>query len=468
MKKIIVVATLIICFFLPEATWAQVQLRLPSILSDHAVLQESSDCKLWGWGPGAQTLKIVCSWNDKDTTYVPIDASCIWETTIKTPAGPGPFNIKFICGKQLVTIQDILLGEAWLCSGQSNMEFNSKWGLNNPIDLNTCANNSIRFFQIEKDYDEYPRSDCKGKWVVCDKNTIPNFSAIGYFFGNRLNQLINKPVGLVGSYWGGTCIQAWMPKESFDNDSIKRFASNIEAWSGAPKGACGLYNSMINPITKYKFAGVLWYQGEANVDSEYNDYSKLLSSMVCMWRSKFKKDIPFYLVQIAPWNGYSGIKAAFLREQQELASKSIPGVGMVSVADLVADLNDIHPKNKKDAGERLANFVASKQYLPQLEFNHPSIESWSVSGSKIVLNIKSTDKLKTSGNSKPGTFQIAGEDKIFHKATIVKNVKNKIVIESKEVIRPVAFRYCFTNDAIPDLFDTNGLPLLQYRSDNWK
>jgi sialate O-acetylesterase len=468
MKNYFIALIFIMCPFLSNQVSAQIKLRLPSILSDHAVLQGSSECKLWGWGPGAETVKIVCSWNDKDTISVPIDARCLWETTIKTPKGAGPYKIEFICGKQYLKIQDILVGEVWLCSGQSNMEFNYKWGLNDPESLNTCDNDSIRFFQVEQDYDEYPRSDCKGKWVLCNKNTMPDFSSLGYFFGKKLFNAINKPVGLVGAYWGGTSIQVWMPKESFENNDMKRFLSNIEPYGWAPKGGALLYNSMINPISKYNFAGVLWYQGEANVADCSSDYSQLLSTMINEWRNKFANNFPFYVVQISPWNGYSGINAAFLREQQELVSKTVSNVGLVSVADLTDDVADIHPRNKKGAGERVADYVLSKQYHTQSVFNHPVIEAWKIDGNKIVMNIKSLDKLKTKSKEASGCFQIAGEDKLFYTAKVVKNVKNKIVIESNKVAHPIAFRYCFTNDARPDLFDSNGLPLLQYRSDNWK
>lgn len=456
------------CFLLSNQLSAQIKLRLPSILSDHAVLQKSSNCKLWGWGPGSQTVKIVCSWSNKDTIYVPIDASCLWKTTIKTPEGTESYKIEFICENQYIKIQDILVGEVWLCAGQSNMEFNYKWGLNDPETLNTCDNDSIRFFQVEQDYDEYPRSDCKGKWVVCNKNTMPNFSSVGYFFGKELTKIINKPVGLVGSYWGGTCIQTWMPKESFDNNNLKRFTSNIEAYGWAPKGATLLYNSMINPISRYKFAGVVWYQGEANVECESSDYSQLLSSMINSWRSKFTSNLPFYVVQITPWNGYPGIKAAFLREQQEFVSKTVPNVELVSVSDLVDDIANIHPNNKRGVGERVADFVVSKQYNMQPKLKHPIIESWKIDEREIILNIRSVEKLRTNSKDLPRGFQIAGEDKLFHAAKVVKNRKGQIVIESKDVSHPVAFRYCFTNDEIPNLFDCNGLPLLQYRSDNWK
>lgn len=456
-----------LCLSFSNQMSAQIKLRLPSILSDHAVFQESAECKLWGWGPGADTVKIVCGWNNKDTISVPIGANCIWETKVKTPSNKGPYKIEILCGKQYLKIQDILIGEVWLCSGQSNMEFNYRWGINDPEVLNNCENNFIRFFQVEQDYDEYPRSDCKGKWVICNKNTMQDFSSLGYFFGNKLVNALNKPVGLVGSYWGGTCIQAWMPKETFENYSMKHFLLNIEPYGWAPKGASLLYNSMINPLSKYNFAGVLWYQGEANVADNFSDYSSLLSSMIDLWRSKFNKGFPFYVVQISPWNGYSGIKAALLREQQERVAKTNSQVTLVPIADLTDDVADIHPKNKKGAGERVAEYVLSRQYQDNTLFNYPIIDNWKIDGNKIILNIKSLDKLKIKSKDVSTGFQIAGDDKIFSAAKVVRNVKNQIIIESKNVSHPIAFRYCFTNEAIPALFDSNGLPLLQYRSDNW-
>ena len=196
---------------------AQLPLRLPSILSDHAVLQQNAEVKVWGWGPGSSKVAVVCSWNKSDTVFAHIGPDCDWEAKLQTPAAGSTHSIQFICEKQKIIIEDIVLGEVWLCSGQSNMEFNMKWGVTDAGDaLKTCRNNQIRFFKVAQSYDKFPQTRCEGKWELCDENSMQQFSAVGYFFGRRVNDRLNVPVGLIGAYWGGTCIQSWIPSEVFD------------------------------------------------------------------------------------------------------------------------------------------------------------------------------------------------------------------------------------------------------------
>jgi sialate O-acetylesterase len=447
---------------------AQLPLRLPTILSNHAVLQQSSNVKIWGWGPGAMTVSIVASWMNKDTISVPIGADCLWETSIKTPKAGGPYVISFTCGKQSLMIEDILVGEVWLCSGQSNMEFNANWGISDAGDVSAnCNNKEIRFFQVQQNYDQYPLSDCKGEWKVCNATTMPDFSSVGYFFGHRLNDYLKKPVGLIGAYWGGTCIEAWMPKAAFgDNADLKTINSNIEPYGWAPKGATLLYNAMIHPIANYKLAGIIWYQGEANVANKPDDYGKLFGAMIKSWRTEFQANLPIYYVQIAPWNGYKEIKAALLREQQE-SCLSLPKTGMISVADLVNDVTNIHPQKKRAAGERLANLALKEQYAQtDLQPYSPRFNSLKVQKNKAIISITSIGKLVAKTKAIKN-FQLAGNDRNFYPATATIDKSGKIVLIAKQVLVPVAVRYCFTNDAIPNLFDTNNLPLLPFRTDKW-
>ena len=195
---------------------AQLPLKLPDILSDHAVLQKNASIKLWGKGPGAFELKIVASWNSKDTVKLFIGPECSWSTSIQTSEEKGPHTIIFIYGTQVQQINDVLLGDVWLCSGQSNMEFNYDWGINrNDSNYKISRNDEIRFFEVEKNYDDIPMSECKGKWIKCDSITASKFSTVGYFFGENIQKNISTPIGLIGAYWGGTNIQTWMSSECF-------------------------------------------------------------------------------------------------------------------------------------------------------------------------------------------------------------------------------------------------------------
>jgi sialate O-acetylesterase len=461
MKRIIILLLLIpaIC------ASAQLQLRLPSILSNHAVLQRSAMVKLWGWGPGSMKVSIVCGWDRSDTLHVPIGADCAWETSVKTPGAGGPYSIEFICDKQKLTIDDILLGEVWLCSGQSNMEFNFHWGITDAGDaLSTCDNKEIRFFQVQQSYDAYPQTDCRGEWKVCNAGSVADFSCMGYFFGRKLNAAAKSPVGLIGSYWGGTCIQTWMPQEVFGEDTaLRQMNRRIGAYGWAPEAPSLLYNAMIHPILSYKMAGAIWYQGEANVFSEPDDYGKLFTGLIRGWRKAFQQDLPFYFVQIAPWNGYAGIQSAFLREQQEEAL-DLPQTGMISVGDLVENVGNIHPTQKREAGERLANLVLKEQYgFNYLRPYSPRFAGLTIHKNEAIIRVIPAG-LKNNGKI-IRNFSMAGSDSLFYPAEAHLEKDGTISVTCPKVAAPVSVRYCFTNDGTPSLSDSNGLPLLPFRTD---
>lgn len=462
LKKI----TIFLFFIIAARAGAQLPLRLPSVISNHAVLQQNSAVKLWGWGPGSFKLSVVCSWQPNDTIAVQIGADCMWETLVQTPKAGGPYTLQFLCGQQKITITDIVTGEVWLCSGQSNMEFNFHWGVSDAGDaLQTSANKDIRFFQVTQSYDQYPQSDCKGEWKVCQATSAADFSAIGYFFGRNLCERLKVPVGLIGSYWGGTGAQAWIPGSVFDKDTVlQSLTKNIEPYGWAPKGSSLLYNAMIHPLIPYCLAGVIWYQGEANVASESVTYGSLFSALIKSWRVEFKKDLPFYYVQIAPWKGYQDIKAALLREQQEQVLQ-LPKTGMVTVGDLVSDVNDIHPKAKKAVGDRLANLALKELYgFNGLQPYSPRFRECVFDKKNALVKVSSAGRLSVR-QKEIWNFQLAGPDKIFFPATAVLTKDGNILVTARQVKQVSAVRYCFTNEAVPDLFDVNGLPLLPFRTD---
>ncbi len=453
-----------ILLFVSLAGFCQLPLRLPSVLSDHAVLQQNSEVNLWGWGPGGMKVAIVCSWNTQDTVWTEVTAECDWKAVVRTPSESGPHTIRFICEKQQIEISDILFGEVWLCSGQSNMEFKTKWDVEAEQSWN---NNEIRFFQVNKSYDRFPQTDCEGEWIICTKEAIAEFSAVGYFFGEMLNKQLSTPVGLIGSYWGGTCIQAWMPREAFEKQpNLQKLAQNIDPYGWAPEGASVLFNSMIFPVSSYKISGVIWYQGEANVVRGPETYSELFMAMIKEWRTAFSSELPFYYVQIAPCSEYSGIDAAILREQQQ-KTLIISNTGMVSAADLVEDVDNIHPRKKRQVGERLANLALKEQYgKKDLQPYFPHFDQFTVIGNKAFVSVKSTGNLKCN-EPEIANFQLAGDDRHFYPATATLQKDGQIQLVSPQVKNPVAVRYCFTNTAIPNLFDINGLPLLPFRTDEW-
>jgi sialate O-acetylesterase len=466
MKKIIVV---VLVAFTTALHAQHMPIKLPSIISDHAVLEQSADVKLWGWGPSTRKISIVGSWAPKDTVKTRVADDCTWESSIRTPKAGGPYTIQFIADTNVVTIQDILIGEVWLCGGQSNMALSCNAGLLDIGDaLQAPRNNEMRFFMPEYVFDIYPRSDCRGKWVVCEPGTMAYFSAVGYFFGTTLQKQLHVPMGLIGSYMGATRVQPWMPKSAIENDAeLTRLSQNIGT-SWVPQGVGVLYNGMIHPMAPYTLSGVIWYQGETNtaVMAEAKAYGGLLRALITSWRKAFKKELPFYVVQIAPFDGYPKDAAAFLREQQETALV-LPNTGVITIGDLVDSLKDIHPRLKAGVGKRLANLVLKEQYqVNELQPYAPHFAKMEINKNTAVIYTTSVGKL-SSRDKEIINFQVAGSDKVFHPAQARLDKQGSIVVTSKDVQTPVAVRYCFSNPAMPNLFDTNGIPLMPFRTDKW-
>jgi len=463
MKKLLL--PIFLCLALSaSAQWA---FRLPAIISNHAVFQQSEDVKLWGWGQSGNTVKIICSWNPTDTVKAEPLKDWTWEARVQTPKAGGPHTITFISSTQKVVIEDIMIGEVWLSSGQSNMESAFNWELG-PLDvgdeLAKSANNELRFFQLSHTYSIFPKDNSDGVWKVSSPETTASMSVVAYFFGKTINQKLKVPVGLIASYWGGTNVQAWTPNEVYaKNKELKKLANDTKAVNWSPTEPSVIYNSMLHPLTKYKIAGAIWYQGEGNTGEPQN-YGKLFDGLIKGWRKAFDNEFPFYFVQIAPWSGYWKNSAAYLREQQATVL-SLPKTGMVAVGDLVDDINDIHPRIKKEVGMRLVNLALKEHYgMQDLQPYHPQFKSFTINKNKVNISFTSVGKLSSKAKS-PANFQSAGADNQFYSAIAKIEKDGSITLARKDVKIPVSIRYFFTNDAMPDIFDVNGLPLLPFRTD---
>ena len=464
MKKLII-PILLSLVLNASAQWA---FRLPAILSNHAVFQQSTDVKLWGWAQSGSTVKISCSWNPTDTVTAEPRKDWTWDTVVKTPEAGGPYAITFISSTQKVVISDILIGEVWLCSGQSNMEYAFNWqaGVLDADDaLAKSANNQLRYFQLSHTYSIFPKDNSDGEWKVSSPETTSSMSVIGYFFGKTIHEKLKVPVGLIASYWGGTCVQSWTPKEVYEqNAELKTLAKDTKPVNWAPVEPSVIYNSMLSPLVNYKIAGAIWYQGEANTGEPQN-YGKLFEGLITGWRKAFNNDFPFYFVQIAPWNGYWKNSAAYLREQQE-SVLHLSKTGMITVGDLVDNIKDIHPRIKKKVGLRLVNLALKEQYgVDNTNPYFPHFLNSTIRKDKISITIKSTGKLISTAKN-IGGFQVSGADHLFYSAIAKIEKDGFITVSSKDVKVPVDVRYSFTNDAIPDLFDINGLPLVPFRTDS--
>lgn len=462
----VVLRGLFVLIFLSQTGIVMSAIRLPAIIGSNMVLQQQSNVKLWGWGEPNEKVVITTSWDNKTYPAVTVTGNATWQLTISTPAAGGPYTIK-LDGNNHLQLKNVLIGEVWLCSGQSNMEMSSTWGLKDVRDiLPTCKNNEIRFFHMAKASAPYPQQDCTGEWVVCDSASLSTFSATGYFFGKNLNDKLHLPMGLIQSCWGGASADVWTPDSIIRNDAILNAATKkIEPNGQVPHIAGYLYNAMIAPITNFNIAGVIWYQGENN-SHVASTYPKLFTAMIDAWRAAFNKDLPFYYVQVAPFKYRMKNWGNLIREAQAKCS-GYHNVGMVITNDLASDTNNVHPADKHDVGLRLANWALAETYHQQgIVYKSPLYARMDVKKNKAVITVNDAQKgLVIKGPQATQVF-IAGDDKIFHPAKA--SVKgDKLTVWSDEVKNPVAVRYAFSNTAIGNIFSKDGLPLGPFRTDSW-
>jgi sialate O-acetylesterase len=459
MKNIIL--AFLLGLFIVQASAA---VRLPSIIGSHMVLQQQAKVKIWGWSAPAEKITIQVSW-DTTTYHVTASRGARWITEVKTPVAGGPYTVK-IKGSNEIILDDVMIGEVWLCGGQSNMEWSADQGLKQSKDeAPNATNKNIRFFYVPKSTSSTPQDDVKAQWVVCNPEDMLHFSAIGYFFGKQINAVTGYPVGLINSNWGGTPAEVWTPEEIIQNDHDLRNASEKlmpSQWWPHIRGEA--YNAMIYPITNYEISGTIWYQGESNVGTHYG-YQRLFTNMIDSWRKAWNKNFPFYFVQIAPYTyGDNHINGAFLREAQT-KSTSFPKTGMVVVSDLVDNVKDIHPTLKKEVAARLANYALGDTYgVKGLHYKTPVYTSHSVEKNKIRINFDNVPTTLVSKGGEPTDFYIAGADGVFVPAKAIIEGKT-IIVSSTKVKEPVDVRFGFTNTAMPNLFSAEGLPVNLFRTD---
>jgi sialate O-acetylesterase len=441
------------------------QVRVPSIISSGMVLQQNDSVSLWGWGNPGEKIFVTTSWNGRTDTAT-VNNRANWKIKVKTPVPGGPYTIT-LKGSNTIVLNDVLIGEVWVCSGQSNMERSYMNGLQDIKDeLPNCYNPNIRLFNIPKTTATHPQDDVKAEWKVCDSNSLKTFSAVGYFFGKKLNQdLSNIPIGLINSSWGGTPAEVWTPEDIFDNDEELRLsAARLQSFRWWPNhdGLC--YNAMIDPITKFNIAGAIWYQGESNIGNN-NTYHKLFTTMIKSWRDAWKKDFPFYYVQIAPYKyGFNNVGA--LVQEAQTKAMNFPNTGMVVVTDLIDSVTNIHPSNKHDVGLRLANWALAETYKQKgIIYKSPFYKSKTTNKNKITLSFDNASKGLTASRAVTG-FYISGEKEQWYPAEVIIE-KDKIIVWSDKVETPVHIRYGFSNTETGNVFSKDGLPLCPFRTDNW-
>lgn len=465
--------TIFLLSALLAASGISAKVTLPKMFSDGMVMQRETNANLWGTAKASSAVKITTSW-DKKTYTVKAGNDGKWKTSVKTPAAGGPYTITLSDGEKTV-LDNILIGEVWICSGQSNMEMPMKGFKNQPVegavaDILHSTDKQLRLFTVKRNSRFAPVDTVSGKWNEAGPASVREFSATAYYFGRELRQALGVPVGLIVTAWGGSACEAWMTADwlkAFPDAKIPSSPEDIKSKNRTPTV---LYNGMLRPLIGVTMRGVIWYQGEDNVP-RYKTYADMLTTMIRGWRAEWKQgDFPFYFCQIAPYD-YSIIKwdtnSAFLREQQAKAELMSNNCGMAVLMDAGLEYG-IHPRKKNLAGQRLALLALNKTYgIEGLSAESAYYKDVAFKNDTAVVTFNRAGMWVYGKNGlKSDLFEVAGEDRVFHPAKAWIE-RSKVYVKSDSVSRPVAVRYAFKDWADGDLY-CDGLPVSSFRTDNWE
>lgn len=463
-----------------SAIASNAEILLPDIISDHMVLQQQAQTKLWGWSKPGETITVSPDWIK--ALKVKANADGYWEVVVETPtASDKAYTISFKDSDSDISVRDVLMGEVWLCSGQSNMQMPLKgfpWQpVENSLEAIATSGNypMIRMANIGHRRNYEPQETVDGKWLESKPENAAEFSATGYFFARRLNEILHIPVGIINCSYGGSKVEGWLPKWKLDEypdiDVEKEKATPDSILRGWDRSNV-MYNAMLHPLTRYAVKGFAWNQGEANV-GKHKDYAMRLADMVKIWRDEWGLgNLPFLIVEIPAWhyNDPDGSSAAFLREAQRESVKIIPDAKVVSTVDLVYphEYYDIHASKKQEIGDRLAYAALSDTYgIKGIPSVYPTFRSMEVKGNIAKLTFNDIEGGMTPHKVIEG-FEVAGPDHKFYPAQATADRDTHIVTVSCDSVEKIeSVRYCFKNFAIGKLHSTNGLPLLPFRTDNW-
>jgi sialate O-acetylesterase len=489
------------------ATTACADVRLPSIIGDNMVLQADEVVRIWGWADPNEEIATSFSWQEKGWT-VPADDKGKWVFKMSAPAAGGPYEMT-LKGKNTVTIKNILVGEVWVCSGQSNMQWPVRQSANAEQEIAAASYPKIRLFTVERKVATTPQDNCTGKWVECSPETVGDFSAVAYYFGRELHKELATPIGLIHTSWGGTPAEAWTSPTAIEQNTVfdpivarykealavypkakKEYDERLQQWrkdaeqakaAGArpparpseplgpnsPWAPAGLYNAMVAPLIPYAIRGAIWYQGESNAGRAYQ-YRDLFPAMIkSWWRAWPQIGFPFLYVQLA---NYMQVKDepgdstwAELREAQ-LMTLALPDTGMAVIID-IGEADNIHPKNKQDVGKRLALWALARTYAKAVVYSGPLYKSMDIQDSQVILHFDHVGGgLVAKGGPLKG-FAIAGADRHFVWAD-ARIDGDTVVASSDKVKEPVAVRYAWADNPVCNLYNEAGLPASPFRTDS--
>jgi len=506
---------LVLSILLLQGASAFADVRMPAIFGSQMVLQRGMPVPVWGWADAGEEVTVTFQ-EQKKTTKA--DAEGKWSVKLDSlnPGLPVPLVVK---GKNQLTYDDVLVGDVWVCSGQSNMEWSINAALDPDLESLAAKNNKLRLFHLVRAVSTTPKTDCVGKWTVAGPGAVNNFSAVAYFFGRQLQQTTDVPIGLINTSWGGTRAEAWTSAEGMA--SRGEFKPIIDSWAAleaeypkkkaayeeamtkwnkesaeataagkkpapqpsapmdpgaTPHRQTNLYNAMIAPIVPYGIKGAIWYQGESNA-GRAEQYRTLMATLIKSWRDAWKQgDFPFYQVQLANFMAKKdepGDSAwAELREAQVISSEAAAPGGVACIIDIGA-AKDIHPKDKQNVGKRLARLALVDLYGfgGQVTRSGPTYKSMDIKDGKIVLHFDNLGEgglrglISYYGEPLSG-FSIAGDDKKFVWGD-AKIEGDTIVVSSKNVPNPTAVRYNWADNPSGNLFNKAYLPAYPFRTDNW-
>jgi len=497
---------------------ASANVRLPAVISDNMVLQRGVTVPIWGWAEPGEQILVSVSWHTM-AWAVTADEHGKWMFKMNSPRVGGPYEMT-IKGKNKITIKNILVGEVWVASGQSNMQWPVKQTANAEQEIATANYPEIRLFTVQRQVAEKPQPDCVGSWQLCSPDTVANFSAVAYYFGRELHKELNVPMGLIHTSWGGTPAEAWTRREILKSDpdfapilqryadavakypeTMQEYERKINEWReavakakaegrkpprkpGAPLGPghhhspAGLYNAMIAPLMPYAIRGAIWYQGESNVGRAYQ-YRKLFPAMIKNWRKDWGQgDFPFLFVQLANFKAVNPEPSesdwAELREAQ-IMTLSLQNTGMAVIID-IGEANNIHPKNKQDVGKRLALWALAKTYGKKFVYSGPLYKSMEVKGDKVILHFDHVGGGLVAGGGEPlkgfaiaGAPVLSGESKNGGKFVWAdaKIDGDTVVVSNDKIAEPVAVRYAWADNPVCNLYNREGLPASLFRTDDW-
>jgi sialate O-acetylesterase len=487
---------------------AHADVTMPALFADHMVLQRDMKLPVWGWADPGEKVTVAFAGQKAEATA---DAQGDWKVVLKPVNSTKPLTMT-VTGKNTVAVKDILMGEVWICSGQSNMNFRVNRAQNFEAEKAAANYPQIRHYQIRNVVCPQPNRKLGGKWTICSPETVGAYTATGYFFGRELYKQLGVPIGLVHTSWGGTPAEAWTSKEDLEaNPELKPILDRFEAalkvypekkkkhdeamakWRAKAKAMkaegkkppraprppmnerhyqrpYGLYNGMILSVAPFAARGAIWYQGESNSGRGYQ-YRILLPTMIKNWRRIWGQDrFSFGIVQLANFrkaqtDPNERSTWAELRESQTLTAKNVPDCGMATIID-IGMANDIHPKNKQDVGKRLALWALANDYGKDIVYSGPEYKAMKKEGNAVRISFDHVGGgLVVKGDELKG-FVIAGADKKFAWAN-AKVVGNDVVVQADGVADPVAVRYGWADNPPCNLYNQEGLPAVPFRTDDW-